>query len=263
MKRLIARLYLSCLISWTAWSVSAADLTWFTDLAKAQAQAKSEQKTVLLYFHGSDWCPTCVEFQQQVIQTPEFIHYARQALVLVDVDFPDKVKQAATLKRANLALQARYNIAGYPTLVLVDEAGKTLFQEVDYHGGGPAEVLPNLKKHAPLPATPGTAAQFNNLSVAEFAQLAADKANVILDVRTAEEFAEGHIAGAVNLDVSAPGFAAKAQALDQHKTYLVHCASGARSVRACTQLAQLHFAKLYNLTGGIKAWTKAGMLVEK
>ena len=64
--------------------------------------------------------------------------------------------------------------------------------------------------------------------------------------------------GAVNLDVTAADFESKAAALDKSKTYLVYCASGVRSVRACEQLARLKFPRLYNLPGGFRAWAKAG-----
>jgi rhodanese-related sulfurtransferase len=117
-----------------------------------------------------------------------------------------------------------------------------------------------------FPATTGIAAAsaaFKNLSVDEFARMAADKQNVILDVRTAAEFSAGHIPGAMNLDVTAADFEEKAAALDKSKTYLVYCATGARSVRACEKLSHLDFPKLYNLPGGFKAWVKAGKPVEK
>ena len=240
---------------------AADDLVWFTDLTKAQAQAKAEHKTVLLFFHGSDWCPPCVEIQRQVFQAREFAAYARPALVLVDVDFPEKSAQSDELKKSNLALKTRFNVGeNYPTLLLLDDAGNTVFQEAGYGGGGPAEVLPLLQRHAKAPAAAGG---FRNLDVAEFAKMAADKRNIILDVRTAKEFQAGHLAGAVNLDVTAADFAVKAAALDKSKTYLVHCASGVRSVRACEQLGKLDFPSLGNLAGGFRAWVNAGQPVEK
>jgi len=67
----------------------------------------------------------------------------------------------------------------------------------------------------------------------------------------------------MNLDYNAPDFQAKAAALDKSKTYLVHCATGGRSVRACEKLSHLDFPNLYNLPGGFKAWAKAGKPVEK
>jgi rhodanese-related sulfurtransferase/thioredoxin-related protein len=240
-------------------------LTWLTDLPSAQARAKTEKKSVLLFFHGSDWCAVYVEMQRQVFDSPAFAQYARQALVLVDVDFPDKHKQAGELRRANFALKARFNLSpvpdeGFPTIVLLSDTGETVFQETGYAGGGPAEVLPKLQRHT---ETGVPAAAYKNLSVDEFARMAADKQNVILDVRTPAEFSAGHIPGAMNLDYNAPDFQQKAAALDKSKTYLVHCAVGGRSVRACEKMSRLDFPNLYNLPDGFKAWAKAGQPVEK
>lgn len=243
-------------------------LTWLTDLPKAKAQAKAEGKSILLFFHGSDWCPPCVQMQRQVIASPEFAQYARQSLVLVDVDFPEKTRQSDELRRTNLALKTKFNLnpewgEGFPTLVLLNEAGETVFQETGYAGGGPAEVLAALRRHT-APASPGAnSGGFKNLSVDEFAQMAADKTNVILDVRTPQEFGAGHLPAALNIDVNAADFAVKVAALDKSKTYLVHCAVGGRSAKACGSLAQLGFSRLYNLPGGFRAWTKAGKPVQK
>ena len=243
-------------------------LTWLTDLPQAQSLAKAGGKSILLFFHGSDWCPTCAEMQRQVFDSPEFAQYARGALVLVDVDFPEKHALTAEMARANLALKARFNLSqakgeGFPTIVLLDDAGLTVFQETGYAGGGPAEILPKLQRHTGTGSNTNAAAAFRNLSVDEFAGMAADKRNVILDVRTATEFAAGRVPGAVNLDVTAGDFESKAAALDQSKAYLVYCASGVRSVRACEQLARLKFPRLYNLPGGFRAWAKAGKTVEQ
>jgi phage shock protein E len=246
-------------------STRAAELNWLTDLSQAQAQAKAEKKTVMLYFHGSDWCPQCIEMQRQVFDTPQFTAYAKQSLVLVSVDFPQKTNSHTLgLQEANQKLKTRFNVGeNFPTVVLLDDAGNTLFQETGYGGGGPAEVLPKIQRHANPLSPVADSPRFKNLSVADFAKMAANKQNVILDVRTGTEFQAGHIAGALNLDVTAPDFEAKAAALDKSKTYLVHCASGVRSERACKKMTQLDFPRLYNLPGGFKAWVAAGEPVEK
>lgn len=100
-------------------------------------------------------------------------------------------------------------------------------------------------------------------SVEEFEKLSQSKTNVILDVRTAKEFAAGHIPGAVNLDFNSPDFAEKAAKLDQSKVYLVHCASGNRSARACKKMTELGFTNLVDLPGGFRAWEKAGKPVKQ
>lgn len=102
------------------------------------------------------------------------------------------------------------------------------------------------------------AAAFKNVGVEQFEKLRADKENVVLDVRTSKEFADGHIPGAVNLDVNAADFEQKVGALEKNRVYLVHCAAGVRSAKACEKMGRLSFPKLYNLEGGFKAWEKAG-----
>src|SRR5262245_7969927 len=77
-----------------------------------------------------------------------------------------------------------------------------------------------------------TPKKMRNVGVEEFDKLRADKSNIVLDVRTAKEFAAGHIPDAINIDYNAPDFAKKIGELDKGKTYLVHCAAGVRSTKA-------------------------------
>jgi rhodanese-related sulfurtransferase len=86
---------------------------------------------------------------------------------------------------------------------------------------------------------------------------------VVLDVRTAQEFAAGHVPGAVNLDISDPTFNKKLDSLDKSKTYLVHCARGVRSNRAVNMMSSLGLAGLFDYHGGFDDWKKQGKPVEK
>ena len=81
--------------------------------------------------------------------------------------------------------------------------------------------------------------------------------------RTEREFNGGHIPGAIQIDVNSPDFVAKAKELAKDKTLLVHCAAGRRSVTACDKLEKAGLKGMYNLEGGLGAWTKAGKPVEK
>lgn len=86
-------------------------------------------------------------------------------------------------------------------------------------------------------------------------QLHADTDAIILDVRTENEFSEGIIASAVNIDInSGQQFINALEALDKEKNYFVYCRSGMRSVKACEIMNQLGFENAYNLTGGILEW---------
>jgi len=99
---------------------------------------------------------------------------------------------------------------------------------------------------------------YENVSVEGFATLIADSSVVVLDVRTATEFAEGHIQGAILIDQGQSDFVEKAKAaLPKEKTVAVYCRSGRRSANAAGKLADVGY-KCVNLKGGITAWKEAG-----
>ena len=80
---------------------------------------------------------------------------------------------------------------------------------------------------------------------------------MLLDVRRPDEFAAGHLPGAVNLEVTAPDFGQRVAALDKTKPTFVYCRSGARSVKAAAQLTTAGFAQVSNLLGGALDWPDA------
>ena len=82
---------------------------------------------------------------------------------------------------------------------------------------------------------------------------------VIVDVRTPSEYANGHIAEAINIDINSGVFREKAQHLAKDNTFLVYCRSGSRSAVASKILAELGFARIYNMTGSIREWQAAGL----
>lgn len=118
---------------------------WLTDLPKAQAKAKEEKKFVLMDFTGSDWCPPCKALHKNVLSTSTFNEFAGKNLVLVELDFPRAKKQEAELKKANQALQAKYDIEGYPTLVLLNPEGKEVWRNVGYSGEAPKDMVAKIE----------------------------------------------------------------------------------------------------------------------
>lgn len=79
---------------------------------------------------------------------------------------------------------------------------------------------------------------------------------VILDVRTPEEFAEGHVSGAANVNVMAPDLESRLGALSRGKTYLVYCRTGNRSAKAVQAMERLGFRSVYHMFEGIVGWQK-------
>jgi rhodanese-related sulfurtransferase len=111
---------------------------------------------------------------------------------------------------------------------------------------------------------PATAtASVKRVSVEEFDQLRAGTNVVVLDVRTIAEFEKGCIPGAKNLDINSPRFGERLAELDRSKTYLVNCAVGMRSARACKRMASLGFTNVFDLADGFDGWSKARKPVER
>lgn len=127
-----------------------AETAWLTDLPAAEAQAKAENKVVLLDFVGSDWCPDCQAFMKDVLSSQKFQEYAARNVVVVELDFPDrkvnKAKQSDALKKANEALKERYDIEAWPTFIVLDKNGKQIGSDTGYDGKGPDNFITWLEK---------------------------------------------------------------------------------------------------------------------
>ncbi len=102
---------------------------------------------------------------------------------------------------------------------------------------------------------------FENTDVKGFAELIQQPGVVILDVRTVEEFTEGHIEGALNIDQKNSDFVEKTKAaIPTERKVAIYCRSGRRSANAANKLATEGY-KCVNLKGGIIAWKGAGQPV--
>ncbi len=110
-----------------------------------------------------------------------------------------------------------------------------------------------------------SAAGIRLVSVADAAAIQANPPEnlVILDVRTPEEFAEGHLAGAVMIDFYDTDFVDRLDELDPAVPYLVYCRSGSRSGQTTALMKDLGFADVADVDGGILAWTEAGQATTK
>lgn len=100
-----------------------------------------------------------------------------------------------------------------------------------------------------------TATKIKTVEVATFAkEIKTTPKPQILDVRTPEEFSEGHIDKATNIDWQNENFVKNTENLDKNKPVYVYCKSGRRSLKASEKLEELGFKKIYNLDGGYLKW---------
>ena len=91
--------------------------------------AKTENKKILLYFSGSDWCAPCVKFKKFIVNTPEFQTFATESLVIYNADFPrlSKNKLAKEVEKENETLADKYNSKGiFPLILLLDAEGNVI-----------------------------------------------------------------------------------------------------------------------------------------
>lgn len=93
-----------------------------------------------------------------------------------------------------------------------------------------------------------------NVSPEIFSAKIGNENTILIDVRTPDEFAEGHIPSAINLNYNSTDFDDELDKLDKTKIYLVYCRSGARSVNAATMMSERNFTTIYTLKGGILGW---------
>ena len=106
-------------------------------------------------------------------------------------------------------------------------------------------------------------AAIREINVQEAANLLKQDATVVvLDIRTPQEFQQGHIAGAENVDFRGPEFREKIEVLGRDKPFFVLCASGGCSTRSLSVFEELQFKQMYHLEAGINGWIAAGQPVK-
>lgn len=140
---MVDRKFFLVLFVWLTATAAMFAADWETDYGKALAKAKAENKQVLLDFSGSDWCGPCIQMRKQVFSQAKFRAYADKNLVLVEVDYPQRKKQSAELKKQNEKLSKQYGIdeKGFPTIVLLDPSGKVLREFTGYDGEPIGDVI--------------------------------------------------------------------------------------------------------------------------
>jgi thioredoxin-related protein len=127
-----------------SFAAQAQELKWHTDIKEAIAISTKEKKPMLLFFTGSDWCGWCIRLQKEVLKTPEFSAWAKDKVILVELDYPRRTAQSVELKKQNGELQQAFGIQGFPTIHFANGStkdGKSNFQglgSTGYVAGGPA-----------------------------------------------------------------------------------------------------------------------------
>lgn len=140
------------LIAFTSVSFSQEKLVWHEDLNEAVAISQKENKPLMLFFTGSDWCGWCIRLQKEVFFKPDFVKWAKENLILVELDFPRRKKLDESLKQQNDNLRQMFAVRGYPTgwfVVPEIEDKKVNFKRLGSQGyvaGGPTNWINGANK---------------------------------------------------------------------------------------------------------------------
>lgn len=113
------KIYLIAVFCLAMVSAQAQELKWHTDVKEAIAIGTKENKPLLLFFTGSDWCGWCIRLQKEVLKTPEFTKWANDNVILVELDYPRSVPQTPEIKQQNYEIQNVLGVQGYPTVYFV------------------------------------------------------------------------------------------------------------------------------------------------
>ncbi len=117
---------------------------WLTDFEAAKKKASAENKDLLVDFTGSDWCGWCIKLSEEVFSQDEFKKAAPEKFVLVELDFPnDQSKMDEKTIAQNQMLAKKFQIQGYPTILLLDADGLP-YAKTGYQPGGPSAYLTHL-----------------------------------------------------------------------------------------------------------------------
>jgi thioredoxin-related protein len=124
----------------------AAEPDWMTNYDQALKASKESGKPVFVDFTGSDWCGWCIKLAGDTFSKPAFADYAKDNLVLLEVDKPMQKKLPADVEKQNAMLMEKFGIEGFPTLVLLDSTGKEIARHVGYMEGGPDAMIAWIKE---------------------------------------------------------------------------------------------------------------------
>ena len=105
-------------------------LTWYTNIMEAQEKSKTTHKPIFGFFTGSDWCIWCHKLQNDVFDKPEFIKWAQQNVILLELDFPRTKQLSPELAKQNSELQQGFKVQGYPTVWIFTMVQDTASQKM-------------------------------------------------------------------------------------------------------------------------------------
>ena len=230
-------------------------------------------KVVFMNFWAT-WCPPCIAEMPNIQGLYEKVKSDKIAFVMVSLDQDIVKAQKFIAKKGftfpvympNGPLPAAYAGQVIPTTFVISPAGRIVARKdgmADYDNPEFRDFLQSMAQDMKAHFETGSTVS-KSIRSQEAKKLLADQpSTTILDVRTDEEFAGGHLQKAMNLNYNAPDFQTQLSDLDKTKPYLVYCAVGGRSSKAAKLMREMGFEQVYNVTEGFPELKRAGIPVSE
>ncbi len=113
-------------------------LEWFTDFQKANEVSKKTGKPIFGFFTGSDWCGWCTRLKQNVFAKEAFIKWAKEEVILLELDFPRRKQLPANIAKQNRELAQLFKVRGYPTVWIFNTTKNATTSQVSINAWGSA-----------------------------------------------------------------------------------------------------------------------------
>lgn len=124
---------------------------WLTSYEEALAKAQETGRPVLTIFTGSDWCPHCKTLEQNVLETPTFLSWAEENVVLLMIDLPQNgISQSVRSERSQVCI--KYGVRTFPSALLVGPEGEKITVKTGYTGQSAATWVAQMADHVPARA---------------------------------------------------------------------------------------------------------------
>ncbi len=114
---------------------------WLTDASQEIEESKLSGKPIFAFFTGKEWCSWCKKLERQVLSKEGFINYAKENLVLLELDFP---RGKRNLPQKQIELARKFNIKGYPTVILMDSSTNKI-AKTGYESMSPIQYVDHVK----------------------------------------------------------------------------------------------------------------------
>lgn len=152
--RKMKNIFIICSFLFYTLSLSAQEKNdgWYVNFDEAAKLSMKTNKPILANFTGSDWCGWCIKLKREVFDTPSFKKWAKENVILLELDYPRRTEQSEEIKKQNRELQQFFKVRGYPTLHMfsvgiADEKTQiTALGKTGYIAGGPTPWIANANK---------------------------------------------------------------------------------------------------------------------